>query len=102
MFAYKLPEVWMDVRTADGIHSFRLTTQSAASGFLLSPMLQEKDQFGSLMTQGPFVETSGRHVQAVRFRTAMISQTHFLNACIQVDVEEVQVHQASPNVAVRP
>jgi hypothetical protein len=80
-FAYKLPPLWLEVSHANESKSYRLTASSAESGFLISPVLNDRQQFADLLANPASAATirdfQSAAVKSIRIHTADASQTYF-------------------------
>ena len=98
-FAYKLPELRLDVMRRDVTDSYRFTSGSGESGFLLSPVLSNRKQLAALLTATtPVFETeelTKARVDGIRFRTSEVSESYFHEQVISVTFEEVLISDDS-------
>lgn len=94
-FAYKLPEIQMDVSHAGGTRTYRFTAASGESGFILSPRIEHRSQLAELLSTGNTIGKPNRRpavaVRSIRFHTSELAQKYFYNAGISIDFEHVAV-----------
>ncbi|MEO2016997.1 MAG: hypothetical protein ABGZ53_21800 [Fuerstiella sp.] len=104
-FAYKLPLLWLEVTHLNESKSYRLTASSAESGFLISPVLSDRQQFADLLAN-PESAASIRDfrnavVESIRVQTSDVSQQYFYEEDIEISFEEVVVSNTEPVVGMQ-
>lgn len=84
-FLFRTPIVTIRVQTADGrTNDFRLPVDLAAGGFLLSPVVTDRDAFAALVLESP--ENAPPPVTAIRILTAK----RYFQQQIQVSLATVE------------
>ncbi|MCP4169420.1 MAG: hypothetical protein GY758_01460 [Fuerstiella sp.] len=104
-FAYKLPPLWLEVTHVNESKSYRLTASSAESGFLISPVLSDRQQFADLLANPESAanirDFRNAVVESIRFRTSDVSQRYFYEKDIEISLEEVVVSTAGPVISLQ-
>ncbi|HIE95695.1 MAG TPA: hypothetical protein EYG03_19885 [Planctomycetes bacterium] len=99
-FAYKLPPLWLEVTHANESRTYRLTASSAESGFMISPVLSDRQQFADLLANpesaADITDFQNAVVESIRFLTSDVSQRYFYEKDIELTFEEVVVSEARP------
>ena len=104
-FAYKLPPLWLDVTHANTTKSYRLTASSAESGFLISPVLSDRQQFADLLANPRSATTiwnfKNTAVNSIRIHTSDASQRYFFEKDIEITFDEVVVSEPVPAISMQ-
>jgi hypothetical protein len=104
-FAYKLPPLWLDVTHANTSKTYRLTASSAESGFLISSVLSDRQQFADLLANPESAATirnlKNTAVKSIRIHTSDASERYFFEKDIEIAFDEVVVSQPVPAISMQ-
>lgn len=105
-FLIKPPALYIDVRTRDGVErEYRLIPRVAGAGFLLSPVIANRDDFLALTQFGGLGGLQKSSVESFTIRTAGNRWDSFERHCYQpqisVSFHELQYLKLSPQSAAR-
>jgi len=104
-FAYKLPPLWLDVTHANTSKTYRLTASSAESGFLISSVLSDRQQFADLLANPESAATirnlKNTAVKSIRIHTSDASERYFFEKDIEIAFDEVVVSQTVPAISMQ-
>lgn len=92
-FLIKPPALYLDVKTRDGVErEYRLIPRVAGAGFLLSPVIVDRDGFVALSVSGGLrgLEKSG--VTSIRIRPAVTRWSSIVSRCYQPEIS-VSFHE---------
>lgn len=92
-FLIKPPALYLDVKTLDGVErEYRLIPRMAGAGFLLSPVIANRDDFLGLMTSDGLRGLQKAGVETIQVRTVGGRWNSFEKRCYQPDIS-VSFHQ---------
>lgn len=99
-FAYKLPNIFLNVTQHGQVTKYRITSRSAASGFLLSPVIAEKEDLAHLLAEGRLTQSRDNvggidEVETISIETSELSSEYFHNTNIQIEFECITISNDS-------
>lgn len=107
-FGYKLPEIWMDVREigSESVTTYRFTTQSGASGFLLSPVMHRKEDLAAILNSPnsrPLpTDLSDARLESICFHTSDTAAEHFYSETFTVEFERIHINDTASVAHEKP
>lgn len=98
----KPPPLYLDVTTRDGVErEYRFMPRVAGAGFLLSPVVGDRDAFAALTADGGLHNLDNSAVASIRIRTAGARWNAIKNSCYQpgisISFHELQYSKRPPS-----